>query len=86
MSKERRIHSRSEIPGKVQIKYQDGRVQTLSVRNLSDGGLLLDTVLEHANPVGTTVEVQFIGMEEAGPKVTMQVVRLDGQGLALKYV
>ncbi len=86
MSKERRIYSRSELPGKVLLNHPSHGEQVLVVRNLSNGGLLLEATLDICPPIGATVEVQFIGLEEKGPVIKVRVIRIDSQGLALSYI
>ena len=86
---ELRRHRRMKIPLQVEIRHPTIGTLQVEAHDISDGGvfLLMDECFQIE--LGESVTVRALGLgadeNEAGPTLTMQVVRLNNQGMGLAF-
>ena len=84
ISASRRFSARVAIPDGVWVYWQsDGREETSRVRDMSLGGLFLETT--RLRPVGSTAEVDFLVQEGQIRVKTIVRHAANGRGMGLKF-
>ena len=85
-SAEKRKYPRTPVASKILITHQSFGSMLVMTRDVSGGGvfLLMDEIPEL--PVGTVVEGQVQDEMPDRPLVKMELVRVDAEGLALRFL
>lgn len=83
---DKRRHPRVPITCSIKISHQSIGERVLKTRDISDGGVFLVTEHIETLSVGVVVEGQAQGMMDDAPVLRMEVVRLDSEGMGLKYL
>jgi len=83
---EQRRHPRIEMRLKVQISHESMDSVVLVTRDISQSGIYLVTDDAELPPVGTIVEGQVQGEVEDPPQVQMEVVRVEPEGVGLRFL
>ena len=75
-------------PMKVQVKVCHPSIGEVVVqtRDISDSGIFLLTEHISVPPIGTVVEGQVQGMDIAGPILKLEIVRMEPEGIGLKFI
>lgn len=82
---EKRKHIRTEFSGNVKLIHESFGELTVEMRDLSDGGIFLYVQNDVTLPVGTTVRVQSLDIEDA-PVLAAEIVRREARGIALMFL
>jgi hypothetical protein len=82
---EKRKHIRTEFSGNVKLIHASFGELTVEMRDLSDGGIFLYVQNDVTLPVGTTVRVQSLDIEDA-PVLAAEIVRREARGIALMFL
>lgn len=82
--RESRKHVRTRLVCTVKVTNPDIGEFQVKTRDISDGGVYLVTT--HAFSIGDRLSGQVLGMAEAAPVVEMEVVRIDGDGVGVKFI
>ena len=84
---EQRRHSRTPHPGKVRLWRKHFRRIQGQLKNMSEGGIYVEGISVGDIALNMFFEVKIIGEGWANdlPPLTMKVVRIDPQGVALQY-
>jgi hypothetical protein len=88
MGEEKRRHERFKVPQPVEVTWPDGRVSTMITRDVSDGGVFLESHDEPMPEIGAEVLLKVKGMlgDEEPPTVRSRVVRVVPDGIGLCFV
>ena len=86
MSINKRVHPRSPLKCRIKISHACVGETIVNTRNISDGGVFILTEHVEALPIGTIVQGQVQGMMVDAPVLSMEVVRVESEGLGLKFV
>ena len=82
---EKRKHIRTEFSGNVKLIHDSFGELTVEMRDLSDGGIFLYVQEDVTLPVGATVQVQSLDIDEA-PILSAEIVRREARGIALMFL
>ncbi len=83
----KRKHIRTPISVKVKIWHDSIGSAVLTTRDVSDGGVFLITEgAPIVPPIGTVLKGQVQGPVEDLPIVQMKVVRMEPEGVGLKFL
>lgn len=85
MSEQRR-HPRIELALEVKISHESMDSLVLVTRDISESGIFVVTDAAELPPVGTVVEGQVQGEMEDPPLVQMEVVRVEPEGVGLRFL
>ena len=80
-----RKHERLPLSAKVKITHPTIGSVMVWTKDLSDGGVFLITKDVKLPPVGSVVEGQVQGSMENAPIIKMKIVRVDRDGVGLKF-
>ncbi|MDH5326411.1 MAG: PilZ domain-containing protein [Gammaproteobacteria bacterium] len=83
--KENRMHARTPCKAKVKLVHSLGQYM-VTLRDMSAGGVFLETEELHLFKVGDVVVLQIQGMMVEGPEIEAEVVRMEATGLGLKFL
>ena len=86
MSEEKRHFIRTEFPASALLTHQDIDDVILKVRDVSEGGIYLETGVNTILPVGSLVKIQVVNDEVETPVVDMEIVRVDSEGMGLMFI
>ena len=85
MTNQRR-HQRTLLKCRVKVTHADiGEIEVDS-RDISDSGIFLITKDRELPPIGTILEGQVQGMMEDAPILEMEIVRVETDGIGLRFV
>ena len=84
-SRDQRQHTRTPLKCRLWIAYPDGEIVG-ETRALSDGGVFVVHPELTRLPQGTRVVGQVLDLPIEAPKVTMEVMRTDGDGAGLRFL
>jgi PilZ domain len=83
---EQRKHPRIAVALKVKISYEAMESVLLVTRDISDSGVFVVTDDVALPPIGTVVEGQVQGGMEDPPLVKMEVMRVEPNGVGLRFL
>lgn len=82
---DKRKHERLPLSAKVKITHPDIGSVMVWTRDVSDGGVFLITNDTKLPPIGSVVEGQVQGSMENAPIIKMEIVRVDCNGVGVKF-
>ncbi|MBV1920178.1 MAG: PilZ domain-containing protein [Pseudomonadales bacterium] len=84
--REQRKFQRTLLKCRIKVTHAEiGEIEVDS-RDISDGGLFLITNDLELPPIGTILEGQVQGMMDDAPILDMEIVRLESDGIGLRFV
>ncbi|HEC20072.1 MAG TPA: PilZ domain-containing protein [Gammaproteobacteria bacterium] len=83
---EQRQHPRTPLALEVKISHDSMESVVLVTRDISESGIFVVTEGTPLPPVGTVVEGQVQGEMEDAPRVKMEVVRIEPEGVGLRFL
>jgi len=86
MSSELRQHIRTALTSSVKLTHPDTGTIEVKTKDISDGGIYLLSTITNLPPVGSQVKVQLIDTPFEAPVLDMIIVRLDPNGIGLKFL
>jgi hypothetical protein len=86
MSIDKRKHTRTPLQCKIKILHSGVGEKIVNTRNISYGGVFVCLNPEDIPPVGTIVLGQVQGMAEDAPELEMEVVRVENEGVGLRFI
>ncbi len=86
MSKEQRKHIRTKLTSSVKLTHPDTGTIEVKTQDISDGGIYLISPVSNLPPTGSQVQVQLIDTPFDAPVLDMLIVRLDKNGIGLKFI
>lgn len=86
MSEDKRRHVRTPIACRIKILHESFGERLLRTRDISDGGVFVAIEDGELPPVGTIVQGQVQGLMEDAPVLDMEVVRVEPEGIGLRFV
>ncbi len=82
----KRRHIRTRLNAKVNLTHASLGTVTAVMRDLSDGGLYLIADGWTPPEIGTRVQVQVKGLSGDAPIIEAEVVRIDDEGVGMRFV
>jgi hypothetical protein len=82
----KRKHPRHPVTVDIKIAHPDFGEKTVKTRNISDGGLFIVIEPTEMPAVGEVVKGQVQGAAVDLPILDMEIVRVEEDGLGLKFV
>lgn len=86
MSENKRKYPRYPMSVMVRIEHESIGDKVIKTRNISDGGIFLIIDPGEMPPVGSIVIGQVQGMIENPPRIKMEIVRTEADGLGLRFI
>ncbi|MBK8188459.1 MAG: PilZ domain-containing protein [Cellvibrio sp.] len=86
MSHEKRKHVRTPFTCRIKIIASDNTELSVKTRDISDGGVFVVLEPEQMPPIGTLVRGQVQGLLDNAPILQMEVVRVESNGVGLKFL
>lgn len=83
---EQRQHPRTALTLKVKISHDTMESVVLVTRDISESGIFIVTDETEMPPVGSVVQGQVQGEMDDPPIVQMEVVRVEPDGVGLRFV
>ena len=83
---DKRQYPRTPMVCRIKIQHESIGEMVVQTRDISDGGVFVVMDGEQMPPEGAIVSGQVQGMMHEAPVVSMEVVRVEPQGLGLKFV
>jgi hypothetical protein len=83
---EQRKHPRTPLALKVKISHHDRESMLLVTRDISESGIFIVADDAQMPPLGTVVQGQVQGEMDDPPIVQMEVVRIEPDGMGLRFV
>jgi len=83
---EQRKHPRTALTLEVKISHHAMRSVVLLTRDISESGIFVVTDSSALPPIGSVVEGQVQGEMEDPPQVQMEVVRVEPDGVGLRFL
>jgi len=81
-----RKHQRTLLKCRVKVTHAEiGEIEVDS-RDISDGGIFLITKDRELPPIGTILEGQVQGLMADAPIIEMEIVRVESDGIGLRFV
>ena len=84
--KNRREHERHPLCVDVKVSHSDIGEKIVKTKNISDSGLFIIVEPTEMPPVGEKVQGQVQNHQQDMPMVKMEIVRVDVDGLGLKFI
>lgn len=81
-----RQFQRTQLRCKFKIWHESIGEVTVTTRDISDGGLFLITDEVPVPPIGSILKGQVEGIMEDAPIVVMEIVRVEADGIGLKFI
>jgi hypothetical protein len=85
MSEEQREYFRTDMRCRVLLRHPRLGDYLLILKNLSDGGVFIETDCADEFTLGDVVEVQVQGLIDTAPLLSMTVIRKSQDGLGLCF-
>ncbi len=82
----RRIHPRHPVRVDIKITHHSFGEKIVKTKNLSDGGLFIIVEPTEMPPIGEVVLGQVQGAAQDLPVLQMEIVRVEENGLGLRFV
>lgn len=86
MSAELRKHIRTKLTSNVKLTHPDTGTIEVKTLDISDGGIYLLSGAVKLPPIGSQVKVQLIDTPFEAPVLDMLIVRLEKNGIGLKFL
>ncbi len=86
MSKENRQHVRTRLTSSVKLSHPDIGSIEVKTMDISDGGIYLVSATTDLPPIGSEVKVQLIDTPFEAPILDMIIVRVEKNGIGLKFI
>ncbi len=83
---DKREHIRTPMMCRIRISHETLGDLEVKTRDVSDGGVFVILDPDQVPPVGSVVTGQVQGLMEAAPILQMEVVRVEPQGVGLKFL
>lgn len=83
---EQRRSIRTPLACRIKISHESIGELLVKTRDISDGGVFVIIDPENIPAIGTVVTGQVQGMMEDAPILDMEVVRIESQGIGLRFV
>lgn len=83
---DKREHIRTPMTCRIRIEHESLGELEVKTRDISDGGVFVILDPERVPPVGSIVTGQVQGLMEAAPILQMEVVRVEPQGVGLRFL
>lgn len=83
---DKRQSPRTPMACRIKIQHESIGEIVVQTRDISDGGVFVVMDGEQMPPEGAIVSGQVQGMMHEAPVVTMEVVRVEPEGLGLKFI
>lgn len=85
-NEESRRHVRTLLTSNVKLTHADIGTIEVKTKDISDGGIYILSPVGGLPPVGSQVKVQLIDTPFEAPVLDMIIVRLDNNGIGLKFL
>lgn len=85
-SKDKRRHVRTSFSCRIKIAHESIGELLVKTRDISDGGVFIVLEPEQIPPVGTLLTGQVQGLMDDAPILQMEVVRVEHEGIGLRFV
>ncbi|TQV76072.1 PilZ domain-containing protein [Exilibacterium tricleocarpae] len=86
MNSDQRRCPRTPLKCRIKITHVSIGEIEVNTRNISDGGVFIVTGDIEMPPVGTVVVGQVQGMPEPAPLLDMEIVRVEPEGVGLRFL
>ena len=86
MSSESRQYIRTALTSRVKLTHPDTGTIEVKTKDISDGGIYILSIITNLPPIGSQVKVQLIDTPFEAPVLDMLIVRLDSNGIGLKFL
>ena len=83
---EQRRSIRTPLSCRIKITHESIGELLVKTRDISDGGVFVIIEPENIPPVGTVVTGQVQGLMDDAPVLDMEVVRIETQGIGLRFL
>lgn len=83
---DKRLHARTPLACRIRISHETIGELEVKTRDISDGGVFVVLDPEQVPPIGSTVTGQVQGLMEDAPVLQMEVVRVEPEGVGLKFL
>ncbi|MDO3381052.1 PilZ domain-containing protein [Gilvimarinus algae] len=86
MADDKREHLRTPMTCRIKICHKELGEMMVKTRDISEGGVFVILDPELTPPVGDRVTGQIQGLMDEAPVVDMEVVRVEPEGVGLKFI
>lgn len=83
---DKREHLRTPMACRIKITHEELGEMTVKTRDISEGGVFVVLDPDQTPPVGSRVTGQIQGLMEEAPVVAMEVVRVEPEGVGLRFI
>lgn len=83
---DKREHIRTPMMCRIRIRHETLGELEVKTRDVSDGGVFVILDPDQVPPIGSIVTGQVQGLMEAAPILQMEVVRVEPQGVGLRFL
>ena len=83
---DKRQHIRTPLACRIRIQCPVNGEMMVKTRDISDGGVFVVLDGQQTPPVGTIVRGQVQGMMDDAPILDMEVVRMEPDGIGLRFI
>lgn len=83
---DKREHVRTPFVCRIKIGHETLGDLEAKTRDISDGGVFVSLKPEQMPPIGTVVVGQVQGLAEEAPQLRMEVVRIESEGVGLRFL
>lgn len=84
--RDQRRSIRTPLACRIKIMHEDIGELLVKTRDISDGGVFVIIDPENIPAVGTVVTGQVQGLMDEAPILAMEVVRIEPQGVGLRFL
>ncbi|GGY87331.1 PilZ domain-containing protein [Cellvibrio zantedeschiae] len=84
-SKDKRRHIRTPLACRIKVTHGSEEM-IVKTRDISDGGVFVVLEPDQVPPVGTQVTGQVQGLMDDAPILEMEVVRVEPEGVGLRFI
>lgn len=83
---DKREHTRTPMTCRIKIQCPVNGEMMVKTRDISDGGVFVLLDGQEIPPIGTIVSGQVQGLMDDAPVLDMEVVRMEPEGIGLRFV
>lgn len=83
---DKREHIRTPMACRIKVYHESIGELEVKTRDISDGGVFVVLEPDQVPPIGSVVTGQVQGLMEDAPVVEMEVVRVEPEGVGLKFL
>lgn len=83
---DKREHARTPMACRIKIQHESIGELVVKTRDISDGGVFVVLEPDQVPPIGSVVTGQVQGMMAEAPVVEMEVVRVEQEGVGLRFL